>query len=367
MDRNKRIIQVSVVGIVANVLLAAFKAMVGLLSGAIAIVMDAVNNLSDALSSVITIVGTKLSARPADHEHPFGHGRVEYFSAIVISLIVIAAGVTSLVESVTKIFEPTVPTYTTVTLTVIVVAIVVKLVLGYFVKREGKILKSDALIASGADALFDAVVTLATLISAGIMLIWNVNLDGIFGSLISLVIIKAGVEMLSSPIGELLGSRISPELVANLKDKVMSFPDVHGVYDIIVNNYGPNTMIGSLHIAVPDTLTARQIHSLTRAMAEDIYKEYGIIMTIGIYSFHVGDTPLAKLQNAVLQTAESCANVYQVHGFYYYEERNLITIDVVPEDTVQNSRMFADTIKTALHTQFPEYQFDIIVDHNYSE
>lgn len=366
MDRNKRIIQVSIIGIVANVLLAGFKAAVGLLSGAIAIVMDAVNNLSDALSSVITIVGTKLSERPADHDHPFGHGRVEYFSAIVISLIVIAAGVTSLVESVTKIIEPTIPTYTTVTLVVIVVAIIVKLVLGYFVKREGEKLKSDALIASGADALFDAIVTLATLISAGIMLIWNVNLDGIFGTLISLVIIKAGVEMLASPIGELLGSRISPELVANLKEKVMSFHDVHGVYDIIVNNYGPNTMIGSLHIAVSDSMNARDIHLLTRTMAEAIYKEFGIIMTIGIYAFHTGESPLAQLQNAVVTTACKHDNVDQVHGFYYYENRNVITIDVVPDDEVKDAKAFALSMKTYMQIQFPDYTFDIIVDHNYS-
>lgn len=366
MERNAKIIQVSIIGIVANVLLAGFKAAVGLLSGAIAIVMDAVNNLSDALSSVITIVGTKLSERPADHDHPFGHGRVEYFSAIVISLIVIAAGVTSLVESVTKIIEPTIPTYTTVTLVVIVVAIIVKLVLGYFVKREGEKLKSDALIASGADALFDAIVTLSTLICAGIMLIWNLNLDGIFGTLISLIIIKAGVEMLASPIGELLGSRISPELVNSIQEKALSFHDVYGVYDIIVNNYGPNTMIGSLHVSVSDSLNAREIHLLTRTMAEAMYKEFGIIMTIGIYAYHTGDSPLAQLQNAVMRVASSQEHVYQVHAFYYYEDRHVITIDVVPTDEVRDSRAFALAMKETLHSHFPEYTFDIIVDHNYS-
>ena len=176
--------------------------------------MDAVNNLSDALSSVITIVGTKLSLRPADREHPFGHGRVEYFSAIIIAVIVLSAGITSLIESVRKLFNPTTPTYTTATLVVIVAAIVVKLLLGRYVKQKGEQLKSDALIASGSDALFDAVITLSTLLSAGIMMIWDVSLDGILGIAISLIIVKAGVEMLSSPINELLGGRISQELVA---------------------------------------------------------------------------------------------------------------------------------------------------------
>lgn len=366
MDRNKKIIRVSIVGILANVLLAAFKALVGLLSGAIAILMDAVNNLSDALSSVITIVGTKLSARPADQKHPFGHGRVEYLSAIVISLIVIAAGVTSLVESVKKIINPTTPSYTTLTLVVIIVAIAVKLVLGMFVKGQGKALKSDALIASGADALFDAIVTLSTLVSAGIMLIWNVNLDGIFGTIISLVIVKAGVEMLASPLGELLGTRISPEFAQQLKDKALSFEGVYGVYDIIVNNYGPNTLIGSLHISVAENATARELHLLTRSMSEAFYRDFGIIMTIGIYAVYTGDTPMARLQKAVVQASNDHPGVAQAHAFYYYAEKNLITIDLVPDESVKDIQAFADTMNQFLHEQFPEHKFFVVVDFNYS-
>ncbi len=366
MDRNKKIIRVSIVGILANVLLAAFKALVGLLSGAIAILMDAVNNLSDALSSVITIVGTKLSARPADQKHPFGHGRVEYLSAIVISLIVIAAGVTSLVESVKKIINPTTPSYTTLTLVVIIVAIAVKLVLGMFVKGQGKALKSDALIASGADALFDAIVTLSTLVSAGIMLIWDINLDGIFGTIISLVIVKAGVEMLASPLGELLGTRISPEFAQQLKDKALSFEGVYGVYDIIVNNYGPNTLIGSLHISVAENATARELHLLTRSMSEAFYRDFGIIMTIGIYAVYTGDTPMARLQKAVVQASNDHPGVAQAHAFYYYAEKNLITIDLVPDESVKDIQAFADTMNQFLHEQFPEHKFFVVVDFNYS-
>ena len=366
MDRNKKIIRVSIVGILANVLLAAFKALVGLLSGAIAILMDAVNNLSDALSSVITIVGTKLSARPADQKHPFGHGRVEYLSAIVISLIVIAAGVTSLVESVKKIINPTTPSYTTLTLVVIIVAIAVKLVLGMFVKGQGKALKRDALIASGADALFDAIVTLSTLVSAGIMLIWDINLDGIFGTIISLVIVKAGVEMLASPLGELLGTRISPEFAQQLKDKALSFEGVYGVYDIIVNNYGPNTLIGSLHISVAENATARELHLLTRSMSEAFYRDFGIIMTIGIYAVYTGDTPMARLQKAVVQASNDHPGVAQAHAFYYYAEKNLITIDLVPDESVKDIQAFADTMNQFLHEQFPEHKFSVVVDFNYS-
>ena len=211
------------------------------------------NNLSDALSSVITIVGTKLSEKPADRNHPFGYGRVEYFSAIIISVIVLSTGILSLVESVKKIFNPTHPSYTAVTLTIIIVAIVVKLVLGWYVKKQGRQLKSNALEASGADATFDAVVTLSTLVSAGIMLFAEVNLDGILGSIISLVIIKAGIEMIGAPVGQLLGESISKDMMHNIEQDVKQFAGVLGVYDIILNYYGPNAIIGSLHIRCAHT------------------------------------------------------------------------------------------------------------------
>ena len=367
MDRNKQIIRTSYIGIAANVLLASFKAAVGLVAGSVAILMDAVNNLTDMLSAVITIVGTRLSERPADHEHPFGHGRIEYFTAIIIAVIVLMAGVGSLIESVRKIIEPTVPQYSTVTLTVIIAAIAVKLVLGRYVKAKGEQLKSDALIASGADALFDAVVTLGTLISAAIMLIWDVNLDGIFGTLISLVILKAGYEMLASPINELLGSRISPDFVARLKQEVMSFKEVHGVFDIIINSYGPDTMIGSLHVNVDDTMTARDIHRLTRAIASRIYEQFHVILTVGIYAINTDVQGLGKLQHDVMEYAAHHADVHQVHAFFYYEDRNLITIDIVPEESVKDGQAFAATMENDLRSRFPDYHFSIIVDHNYSE
>lgn len=367
MNRSQKIIRTSIIGIVANVLLAAFKAAVGILASSVAIVMDAVNNLSDALSSVITIVGTKLSERPADHEHPFGFGRIEYFSAIIIAVLVLSAGITSLIESVKKIFEPTEPEYTTVTLVVIVVAIIVKLLLGQYVKRQGEQLKSDALIASGSDALFDAVITLATLVSAGIMLLWHVSLDGILGALISVVIIKAGVEMLASPVNELLGSRISPELLKQIKHEVLGFEGVHGVFDIILHNYGPDVLIGSLHINVYDTMDAHQIHGLTRRISEQMFDKHGIIMTVGVYAVATGDNRRAELQDAVMQTLAKHKDITQVHGFYYFENENSVSVDVVPDISVHDDAAFVRQLTEELEKVVPTFNVSIVIDHNYSE
>lgn len=367
MNRSKEIIRTSVIGIVANVLLAAFKAIVGILAHSVAVVLDAVNNLSDALSSVITIIGTRLSVRPADSKHPFGYGRVEYFTAIIIAAIVLTTGITSLVGSVKKIISPTEPDYTTVTLIVIIAAIVTKLVLGWYVRRQGKKLDSDALAASGADALFDAVITLATLISAGVMLIWNVSLDGYLGALISLVIIKAGLEMLASPINQLLGAKAPPDLIYQIKSEISEMEGVQGVFDIILHGYGPNLSIGSLHIGVPDTMTAHRIHGLTRRISEQLYVKYGIIMTVGIYSVATGDNKNAELQRSVIQTLTRQDHVVQVHGFYYDKDRNYASVDVVPDRTVTDDETFIRNLSEHLRASVPDTPVSIVIDHNYSE
>lgn len=367
VSRSTQIIRTSVIGIVANVLLAVFKAFVGVMANSVAVIMDAVNNLSDALSSIITIAGVKLSQRPADYKHPFGYGRVEYFTAIVISVIVLMAGLTSFVESVKKIINPTTPDYTTVTLIVIVVAIVVKLLLGVYVKRQGNRLNSDALVASGADALFDAVVTLATLVSAGIMLLWSVSIDGVLGALIAILIIKAGIEMLAGPVNELLGARISKEFSSQIKHEVADFAGVRGVYDLILHNYGPDLMIGSLHVAVDDSMSAHEIHGLTRSISTTMMERHGIVMTVGVYAVATGTGSQAKLQSVVMQAVTARKEVIQAHGFYYHEKDEMITIDVVPDITVRDDAALANSIKGNIKELFPGKEVSVVIDHNYSD
>ena len=367
MDRSSQIIRTSWVGIVSNVMLALFKATVGILASSVAIVLDAVNNLSDALSSVITIVGTRLSRKPADREHPFGHGRIEYFTAIIIAVIVISAGATSFYESLKKIIHPSEPRYTTATLVVIVTAIAVKLILGRYVRQKGVQLKSDALKASGADALFDAVITLATLVSALIMIWWGVSLDGILGTLISLASVKAGIDMLSSPVNELLGSSVPAELARQLKQEVMEVGGVHGVYDLIMHNYGPDVRIGSLHISVFDTLTAYDIHGLTRKISKMIFDRHGIIMTIGIYAIATGENRRADIQNKVLKALSDHVEIVQVHAFYLSEADNLLSVDIVPDMTVADEAGLVSVLTCEIQAIVPGMQVSIVVDHNYTE
>ena len=308
-----------------------------------------------------------MSERPADRKHPFGHGRIEYFSAIIIAVIVLSAGVTSLIESAKKIFYPTQLEYTTTTLVVIIVAIMVKLVLGRYVKSKGEQLCSDALIASGSDALFDAVITLATLVSAGIMLVWGVSLDGILGVLISIVIVKAGVEMLSSPVNELLGTSISAELTQQIKKEVSDFEGVHGVFDLILHNYGPQMKIGSLHINVYDTMSAHDIHGLTRKITMQMLRRHGIILTVGVYAVATGNNKNAELQAKVMQALKARKDIVQVHGFFYSEDENMISVDVVPDISVHDEASFLCQLSHDIQPLVPGIHLEIVVDHNYSE
>ena len=220
MNRDKVIIRTSIIGILANIFLASFKAVVGILSSSIAIVLDAVNNLSDALSSVITIIGTKLAGKRPDKNHPYGYGRIENLSATLIAVIVLYAGVTSLVESIKKMIHPSVPDYSAAALVIVATAVLVKILLGLYVKKKGESVNSDSLISSGKDALLDSVISASTLVAAAVYLIFNIRTEAWLGAVISLVIIKSGLEMLGDSLSNIIGKRISSELSKEIKQTV---------------------------------------------------------------------------------------------------------------------------------------------------
>ena len=199
-----------------------------------------------------------------------------------------------------------------------------------------------------------------------IMLLWQVSLDGILGAIISLVIIKAGVEMLASPINQLLGTSIPKELTNDIKKEVMAFDEVQGVYDLILHNYGPSVIIGSLHVSVRDTLTAYDIHGLGRRIATEMFARHGIIMTVGFYSVATGDNRRAELQAAVMQVVANHKDIIQAHGFYYSEQDRMLSVDIVPDDKVDEDALVAQ-VAAEIQPLVPDMQVSIVVDHNYSE
>ena len=366
MDREKTIIRTSIVGIAVNVVLAAFKAAVGLLASSIAVILDAVNNLGDALSSVITIVGTKLAGRRPDKKHPYGYGRVEYLTSVIIAVIVLLAGVTALRESIDKIIHPQAAEYTAVSLIVIAAAVVAKLLVGRYVKSVGKRVNAQSLIASGSDALFDAILSAATLAGAAVSMLWGVSLEGWLGAVISLVIIKAGIEMLLETLNSIIGTRADNELTGQLKQTIGEVPGVRGVYDLTLHNYGPTRSMGSVHVEVDDALTARQIHELTRGITEKIYMEYGIVLTVGIYASQTGDAASAEIREYVDSLMPEFPQVLQTHGLLVNGEKKTVSLDVIV-DFDHDAEQTRAQIRDRLEERFPDYSFGIVLDTDYSD
>ncbi len=366
VNRSKEIFKTSIVGIVVNLLLVGFKAAIGLITNSIAIVLDAINNLSDALSSVITIVGMKLAGKSPDKKHPMGYGRIEYLTSAIISVIVLYAGVSSLVSSVKQIIHPEKAEYSTVSLIIVGVAVFVKLGLGLYVKKKGKQHNSDALVASGTDALFDSIISASTLVAAIIFIITKISLESYLGVIISVIIIKSGIDILRETLSKILGEREDAELTLGIKQTVRSIDGVRGAYDLVLNNYGPDSYLGSVHIEVPDYFTAAQIDALTREIQREVMKKHNIYMSaVGIYSYNTGDDEAAKIRDEIEKIVFTFDKVIQVHGFYLDSVRNTISLDIVADFGAKYSML--DEIKAKISKAYPDYSLDIAMDTDISD
>lgn len=365
--RSRVIVTTSVIGIAANVLLVAFKAVVGLLSNSIAILLDAVNNLTDALSSTVTIIGIRLANRKPDKKHPLGHGRSEYISALIVAAIVLYAGLTALIESVKKIFAPEPAEYSTATLIILGAAIAVKLVLGFFVKRQGEKVDSGSLSASGKDALFDALLSSSVLICAIVYLLTGVSLEAYVGVLISGVIIKSGVGMLIDTISDILGKRADPELTTQIRSILNDADEVLGAYDLILYNYGPNRNYGTVHLELPDTMTVDAVDRLTRSLQERVYLETGVILTgVGVYSYNTADDECAKMRNEVLKQVLSHDWALQMHGFHLEPEKKEMRFDVVMSFDVNHTEALK-TLYGEIGELYPDWNLLITADFDVSD
>jgi cation diffusion facilitator family transporter len=368
VSRERIIIKTSIIGIIANVFLAGFKAVIGLMTNSIAIVLDAVNNISDAGSSLITIIGTKLAGREPDKKHPFGYGRIEYLSAMIISVIVLYAGITSFVESVKQIVHPETPDYNAVSLVIVAVAVAVKIILGRYVKSVGVKVNSDSLVNSGEDATLDSIISASTLVAAGIFLIFHVSLEAWLGAIISVVIIKSGVEMLKDTVSQILGEKNDPDLARSIKRTVTGFPDINGAYDLVLNNYGPDKWNGSIHIEVPDTYSADRLDRLIRDIQMEVYKKHQVVLTaIGVYSVNTKDEEVIRARKKVLEIAFSHPHVKQVHGFYLVKEEKSMRFDIVVSFDAADRKALYEEVVADVQKAFPDYTLQVAMDTDFSE
>ena len=362
ITREKTIIKTSTIGIITNIILAAFKAAVGLLANSIAIVLDAVNNLSDVLSSVVTIIGAKLANKAPDKKHPLGHGRIEYISSMFVSGLVFYAGIVALVESVKKIIHPQKPEYTVVTLIIISVAVLVKLVLSSYVKRRGEEVNSAALIASGKDAFFDAILSASVLLCAIFYLVFGFSLEAYMGVIISFVIIKAGAEMMGETFHEIVGQRVDAKLSKKIKQIINEEPEIRGVYDLMITNFGPNKNYASLHIELPDTMQVEEVDRLTRKIEEKVYHKTGVILTgVGVYAYNTKGGEAAEIRNHIQKIVLAHDWALQLHGFYIDIEQKSMRFDVVLSFDIDREKALTILFEEVLSV-YPNYKLQIVPD-----
>ncbi|MBR0086701.1 MAG: cation transporter [Lachnospiraceae bacterium] len=367
INRDQVIVRTSVIGILTNILLAGFKAAVGLISNSIAVILDAVNNLSDALSSVITIIGTKLASRRPDKKHPLGHGRAEYLSALIVSAIVLYAGITSLIESVKKIIHPEKPDYSIVSLVIIAVAVAVKLVLGGYVKKKGKEVNSGALQASGQDARFDAILSASVLACAVLFMASGLSLEPYVGVVIAGFIIKAGIEMLTETLDDIIGKRADEETVRSIKAILNEEPEVRGAYDLFINNYGPDRDYATVHLELPDTMTVEQVDVLTRKVQARVYSETGVVLTgVGVYSYNTKDDEVSHIRNTIQKAVMSHDWALQFHGFYADPKAKVIRFDVVMSFDIDHEEGLRQ-LREEILGLYPEYTLMITPDVDISD
>ena len=368
-ERETAIVRTSAIGIAANVALAVFKAVVGILSNSIAVTLDAVNNLSDAISSIITIVGTKLSNKKADREHPFGHGRIEYITTTIIAAIIMYAGISSFIKSIQGIMDPVTPDYSPLSLVIIAVAVLVKIILGHYVRSVGNRVNSDTLIASGSDALFDATLSTSVLTAALIFIFTKISLEAYVGVIISVFIIKASIELLQGSIKEIIGMRPDAALSTLIYDIVKEDPDAEGVYDLIIHNYGPDRFVGSFHTEVLDTTSAIEIDTMTRRLSTEIYKQTSgkiIIAAIGIYARNTTDNRIVKMRTEVTEMALAHEGVLQVHGFIADIENQFMAFDAVIEFGYDGKQIVHDIIHE-VEAAYPDMNVSVLLDRDTSD
>lgn len=365
-QREAKILRTSVIGVVVNILLGAIKALMGVLAGSLALISDALNNLSDAASSVITIVGTKLANRRPDREHPFGFGRIEYLTSLIIGIIVTITGVQAFIESVKGILDPEPVEYSYVILSIIIITIFAKILLGNFTIRMGEQVDSGALKASGVDAKNDALVSIVTLASAIIYLGFGVSIDAYAGALISLFVIKAGYDILKETLQTILGEQAEPDVSREIYTLVNTLPHVITSHDLVVNDYGPNMKIGSIHIEVDANLRFKDMYGPIQKMYNKIYNTYNIALVFGFYAIDSESPVFMGVQEIMKAYAEANPHVIGYHGIVVQEDDKEIYCDVtydfdtdIPAETAE--------IKRRIEEKYSEYTVYAIPDVVFSE
>ncbi len=328
-SREGVILTTSALGILANILIAAVKVVIGLLASSIAIVSEGINNASDALTSVLTLVGTKLAGKHPDRKHPFGYGRIEYLTSLIVAVLILVTGIETLKESVVRIFQPADLTVTVVSIAVVAVSAVLKFLLGTYTVKMGKKASSTALEAVGLDSRNDSFVSLVTIASALLFLLTGLSIDAYAGIFISILILKAGFEVLRDTVSDLLGRPADKELAAALYHDIRGTEGVIGAVDMTLHNYGPDAYTGSCNLEIDHDKTVGEIYQVLRKLQLDIYMKYKVGMIFGLYAVDNDHEGVKELRQTIGAFVKARDHVKSFHAVYLEPETNRIYCDFI--------------------------------------
>lgn len=325
----------SVVGILCNLLLFGTKLMVGFFLNSISVMADAFNNLSDAASSIIGFIGVKMAERPADEEHPFGHGRIEYIAAFIVAFLVIQVGFSFLKGAVDKIREPEELKFQAVSIIILLLSICIKLWLGMFNRKLGKRINSKVMLATAADSLGDVVTTSATILSVVVYYFSGLNIDGFVGLFVALIVMWAGVGIARDTLAPLIGEAIDPELGRKIKEFVEEYDGIVGSHDLIIHNYGPSKSMASIHAEVPNDTDIEESHEIIDRIEKDAYENMGLLLTIHMDPIETKDEFVLKVRRDVEEAVAGVDSLLSIHDFRLVDGRhqiNLIFDMIVPHE-----------------------------------
>lgn len=359
----------SVVGIFCNVLLFSVKLAIGLILSSLAVTADAFNNLSDAASSIISFVGVKMAGKPADAEHPFGHGRIEYIAALIVSFLVIEVGFTFFKSSISKIMHPEEITFDPVPFIILILSILVKLWMAFFNNKLGKRIDSKVMLATAADSLGDVITTSATVISIVICHFTSINVDAIAGLIVSGIVIWSGVSIAKDTLEPLIGQRVPSELYQKITDMVESYEGIVGAHDLIVHNYGPNRSMATIHAEVPNDVSIEASHEIIDRIERDAKKELNILLVIHMDPVEMRDEEVLELRDKTSHIVHALDPELHFHDFRVLkenEQKNLIFDLVVPDSyTEKDANRVMHQLIALLHEMEKNVDCFITLDRSF--
>ncbi|MDD4546586.1 MAG: cation diffusion facilitator family transporter [Oscillospiraceae bacterium] len=357
-----------IVGITANLILFLIKLIAGLLSSSIAVIADGFNNLSDAGSSVVTLVGFRLASTPPDKEHPFGHGRMEYITTMVIAIMILFAGIELVRTSLDKIINPTAAEFGWVTIIILVVAIAIKLWLALFYRKIADEIDSEALVASSVDSRNDVICTTLVLVSALIGWFTSINIDGYVGVGVAVFVMWSGVSILRDTVSPLLGQAPSPQLVKDIKDTVLAYQGIIGLHDLIVHNYGPGKCIVSLHAEVSSEDELMHSHDLIDRIEREITEKYNAAVCIHLDPVDIKDERVNALRTFVDDILEGINPSLSLHDFrvVFGETHTNLIFDLVVPFKYKNTRDLREKVEQLVQESNPQLFTVITIEHSYT-